>query len=222
MMKLVAMLAALGGLNLVPAPTHAPATPNEEVVFGSTTPYDLMRARALITTPPDTPEETPTKAEWPSLRAALLATAVRMEILDRREMAYILVRLEDFESDLEIIRGHYQGLKDAPPLSDAEVLPHQNYLNEAIRFNRAYLRQLEERILWEPDREEVLSRAMFETEQLYAVWAAARDAKSDYYYVTTRRAGLLRLRELVGAEAYTNGELPPVVPTWRFIQRSWR
>ena len=55
-----------------------------------------------------------------------------------------------------------------------------------------------------------------ETDRLYLVWDAVRDARCDFYYVTVRRQALKKLRDLVGDEAYATGELPPNVPTWRF------
>src|SRR5438093_1541624 len=60
--------------------------------------------------------------------------------------------------------------------------------------------------------------ALQETDHLYQVWDAVRDARCDYYYVTVRRLALKRLRDLVGEEAYYSSNLPPCVPLWRFEQ----
>jgi hypothetical protein len=57
---------------------------------------------------------------------------------------------------------------------------------------------------------------LLETDRLYQVWDAVRDARCDYYYVNVRRQALERLRELVGDEAYYSGDLPPCVPLWHF------
>jgi hypothetical protein len=60
--------------------------------------------------------------------------------------------------------------------------------------------------------------ALQETDRLYQVWDAVRDARCDYYYVTVRRQALKRLRELIGDEAYYSASFPPCVPFWRFQQ----
>jgi hypothetical protein len=58
-----------------------------------------------------------------------------------------------------------------------------------------------------------------ETDDLYRVWDAIRDARCESFYITTRRMALKRLRDLIGPEAYYAGHLPPYVPTWRFQEK---
>jgi hypothetical protein len=36
--------------------------------------------------------------------------------------------------------------------------------------------------------------------------------------VTVRRQALKKLKEMIGDDAYTLGELPPYVPVWRFTE----
>ncbi len=55
-----------------------------------------------------------------------------------------------------------------------------------------------------------------ENNYLWEVWDAARDSRNEGYYVLTRRAGLKKLRRMIGEEAYWTGTLPPPVPLWRF------
>ena len=63
----------------------------------------------------------------------------------------------------------------------------------------------------------VIGEALAETDRLYKVWDAVRDARCDFYYVTVRRQALKRLREALGDAAYAATDLPPHVPAWRFL-----
>ena len=53
-------------------------------------------AAMLLTTPPGTAELAPPADEWPAIQEALQTMAVEWEILDPREVRYILARPEDF------------------------------------------------------------------------------------------------------------------------------
>ena len=66
------------------------------------------------------------------------------------------------------------------------------------------------------DRADVIGVAVAETDRLYRVWDAVRDARCEFYYVTVRRQALKRLKEMVGDEAFAEVDLPPHVPGWRF------
>ena len=109
-------------------------------------------------------------------------------------------------------------LAEAPKVIDSHRLPDRQVINEAIRFNRSFRKQLEIRIAWEPDRASLIREVINENERLYRMWDAMRDARSDLHYVTTRRQALLRLRDLLGPEAYEKVEIPPYVPDWRFAR----
>lgn len=180
--------------------------------------YDLVIAAALLTAPPGTPEQPPTLADWPGLQAALHQKAIEMEILDPREKSFIMARVEDFTDDLEILRRRYADLADVPLVADSERFPDRRTVNELIRFNRAYRKQLANRQVWESDRAHLIREAVIETDRLYAVWDAIRDARCDFSYVPARRQALKKLRELLGSEAYRTADLPPYVPDWRFVE----
>ena len=180
------------------------------------TPYDLVLAATLLTAPPGTPEPVPDADRWPAVQAALHQTAVEWEILDSRETRYVMSRVEDFEADLNLLRRRYAELADAPKLSDAARFPDRRAVNDLIRFNRAYRKHLETRQVWEADRADAIRAAVLETDRLYRVWDAVRDARCEFYYVTVRRQALKKLKEMIGDDAYSLGELPPYVPEWRF------
>lgn len=205
------MLGVFGIPDPMPAP-ELPAAP----------PYQTIQAQALLMAPAGTPEQPPSEADWPALQAALHRVAVRMEVLDARETRYVLGRVEDFQTDLDLIRRRYEQLKDAPPVADADRFPPRDVVQHCLQFNWQYREHLEERLAWEPDRAAVIGRAIGETASLRKVWEAASDARCEFYYVTVRRHALLKLREALGPDAYAGGDLPPHVPTWRFIERGRR
>jgi hypothetical protein len=182
------------------------------------TPCDLVLAAALLTSAPGIPEQPPTPDRWPGLQAALHKTAVEWEILDPRETRYVLARVEDYQADLDILRKRQVELADAPKVGDSARFPAREVVNEFIRFNRAYRKHLETRQVWEADRADVIRIVMAETDRLYRVWDAIRDARCEFYYITVRRQALQRLRDLIGPEAYAIGELPPHVPDSRFVE----
>lgn len=177
---------------------------------------DLVLAAILLTTAPGVPEPTPPEARWASLREAIHQVAVEWEILDPRETRYVMTRPEDFSCDLNMLRRRYQELADAPRVADGYRFPDRNTVNELVRFNRAFRKHLDNRQQLETDRAETLRAVMWETDRLYQVWDAVRDARCEFYYVTVRRNALKKLKEMLGEEDYRAGQLPPNVPTWRF------
>ena len=180
--------------------------------------WACVLAAGLLTTPPDVPEPPIDSQDWPAVQEALHKLAVEWEILDPREVRYVLARAEDFESDLNMLRRRYQDLKDAPKLTDCQRFPDRGTVNDLLAFNRAYRRHLDARQALEQDRCAQLRAAQKETDWLYQVWDSVRDARCDYYYITVRRQALKRLHEMIGADAYDHGELPPFVPLWYFYE----
>jgi hypothetical protein len=177
---------------------------------------EFLLAASLIIQPSDTPETTPPPELFPVVRFALQTLALEWELLDAREVRYVLARQEDFTSDLNLLRRRYSDLVDAPPAQDGCRFPDRATVNEYLAFNRAYRQHIDMRQPGEPARWWELRTALQETDYLYQVWDTVRDARCEYYYVTVRRQALKRLREMLGEEAYYSGRLPPYVPTWRF------
>jgi hypothetical protein len=177
-----------------------------------------MLAAVLLTTPPGVPEPVPDEARWPAVRDALHTLAERWELLDHREKRYVLTRADDFNGDLNMLRRRYVELQDAPLVADGLRFPDRGTVNELVRFNRSYRKHLDQRQQLEVDRADALRGVMWETDRLYQVWDAVRDARCEFYYITVRRHALRKLRELIGDEAYRTATLPPTVPTWRFAE----
>src|ERR1700704_568516 len=101
--------------------------------------FEFVLALGLLTAPADT-ADTPSVASpaCDRLRPVLQTLAVQMEILDPREVRYILARAEDFQSDLNLLRRRYRDLIDAPPVADSLRFPEREAINEMLSFNRAY------------------------------------------------------------------------------------
>lgn len=180
---------------------------------------ETLLAAMLMMTPPGTPEAAPPIDRWPALREAVQSLALEWEVLDQAEMKYIFAEHRDFAIDLDILRRRVVELADAPRSAEAFRFPDRRLSAELIQFNRGYRANLAKRQTIEADRFDDLSAAIKETDRLYHIWDAVRDARCDYYHVTVRRAALKRLKTMLGDEDYLTATLPPNVPTWRFAER---
>ena len=177
---------------------------------------EFLLAILLLTAQPGTPEPLPSEEAFPAIRDAVHKVAIEWEILDSRETGYIFAKRADFDSDLNLLRRRYQDFKDAPRLDESNRLPERKLVNELVQFNRAFRKHLVDKHVLEQDRAEVYEAVMIETDRLYKVWDAVRDARCEFYYVTVRRQALVKLKEMLGDEEYLAVNLPPNVPTWRF------
>lgn len=187
-------------------------------------PYEWLLACALLMNPGSekgevelSPSEVALlRASFPVLRLHIQALAEHLEILDPREVRYILMRQEDCESDLKMLRRRYREFLDTPSVHDGMRFPDRAVVSELLSFNRAYRQHLENAKGLVLHEAEWYRAAIQETDALYQVWDTVRDARCEYYYITVRRAALKKIRDLVGEEAYYSGSLPPHVPIWRF------
>jgi len=174
-----------------------------------------MLAFALLTAPPEKMETAELSESYAALQPSLQQLAVQWQILDPREVRYVLTRPEEFQADLNLLRRR-QELADAPPVQDSLRFPDRATVNEFLSFNRSYRQHIDVRQPLELGHWWTYQEALQETDQLYQIWDTVRDARCEYYYVTVRRQALKKLREMLGEEAYYNGQLPPYVPLWRF------
>jgi hypothetical protein len=179
-------------------------------------PLDYVLAVAALTVAPGAGDKPPPAKKLAHLRPAVRQVALSWELLDRRELTYVLAREEDFDADLDFLRQRRRNLADAPPLDDCLRFPDRTLACDYLAFNRAYRKHLARREMTGTPWPEEVRAAMRETDQLYDVWDALRDARSECYYVTVRREALKALRERIGPAAYAFGALPPHVPVWRF------
>jgi hypothetical protein len=176
---------------------------------------EFLMAFTLLTSPEGSVNWTHPPPHYNALRPTLQKLALQLEIMDPRETRYVLARMEDFRSDLQLLRRRYRTLADAPPLEECKRLPERCLVNDLLAFNRTYHQYLTNRQPVDLVHGEEVQTAMTETDRLYQVWDTVRDARCTYYYVTVRRQALKQLRCLLGEEAFYRGHLPPHVPVWR-------
>lgn len=204
---------------MAPAQWQAPEVMTPPRPVAETAPSlasDLNLALCYLTAPIGTPEAVPCEKRWVAVRDAIHQKAIDLEIMDPRETRYLLTIPADWSNDLEILRGRYADLKDAPRLNACHLLPPRHQVNELIKFNRAFRKHIEERMLWEQDRQDLFHEVLAETDAAYRAWDQARDAQCDFYYVTVRRLALKRLQCILPEEDKFTLTMPPYVPHWRF------
>lgn len=172
-------------------------------------------AFALLATPPDQLELPQAAKLYAPLAPTLRALALHLEVLDGRELGYVLAEADDFANDLKLLQGRYHDLRTAPPLAECRRFPDRELVGDMLAFNRLYRDGLTNRLTLDRVHADELKAALAETDQLYRIWDMVRDARCEYYFITYRRQALQQLRELVGARAFYTGQLPPHVPLWR-------
>ena len=176
-----------------------------------------LLALLLLSGVPNTYDPNP--PDFATLAPIVQRVAITLEILDPREVTYILAKPEGWECDLNLLRCRFHDLKDAPRLADSERFPDRHILSAALSFNRELRSHWCDRAKLEIDRADILGEAVAECDSLYRVLDAARDGRADYYYTCVRRFALKRLRDDLGPEDWATGTLPMCVPTWRFVER---
>ena len=139
-------------------------------------PLDYLLSVALLTTPGDPSEAAGAFDHFRSVRPTVQSVAVFWEVLDNREVKYVMNRQEDFASDLKLLRRRWDDLADAPPLSDAMRFPDRALISDLLSFNRSYRQQLEHRQSLELVYGWELREVVAEVDRLYQIWDAARDA----------------------------------------------
>lgn len=173
--------------------------------------YSFMLAAVLLNGAPDGPD-TPDPALFHEARFGIQVLAVEWEIIDRREVRYMMIRAEDFSYDLNTVRRRNVALRDAPLVADSLRFPDRTIVNEYLALNRNYKTWLEVQMVIDRVRWLDIKNASIETDILYKTWDLVRDARCEHYYVTVRRQALLDLRKRIGPADYYAVNLPPYVP----------
>lgn len=180
------------------------------------TPDDLLLARTILSAPVGTPEAVPDESRWPTAAEALRRACVELELIGPGWASALFYVRADYQTDLDIVRQLKADLDDAPPLSVANRFPSRAEAAKQKAFNREYLKFLEEKLLWEDDRSDLIRPAIEETERLHRAWDEIEDTQSwggpDPGHIASRRLALKKAVLHLGP----NGELPPNVPHWLF------
>jgi len=85
--------------------------------------FTYLLAVALLTSSPDKPVPAVSPEAAARLQPIMQQLALRWEILDPREVKYVLMRPEDFASDLDMLRRRYHDLAGAPFVCDSLRFP---------------------------------------------------------------------------------------------------
>lgn len=177
---------------------------------------DMIFAVSLLLAPAGTPEQTPPPERWAEVTGAIHRVAIDWEIMDKRECRYICGEPNDYQSDLDLLRRRRVEYADLPRLNDGAWLPRGPVVDTYIEFNRDHLKHLDKRLIFEPDRADLLLKAICETQKLYGVLDGIREGTSELSYVTSRRKALGRVRDRIGQDAWDKCVLPECVPSWTF------
>jgi hypothetical protein len=124
--------------------------------------------------------------------------------------------ITDFRSELRWVRLRWRESLTYPALADCERLPPHETIRQFLAINATYRQYAEIRRCLRRHEWDALTEAIQETDRLCYVWQTAREAMAEDQNWVCRRRALLRLRQLIGNDAYFNGDLPPCVPLWRF------
>ena len=170
---------------------------------------EVILAAALLASPKDTQFD-PALIE--TVRPSLIAIGLDAGVIDPREKHFLF--MQDPQGDLAMIQGRMEDMKDCPELGECYRFPDRKTVNDFLAMNRAFRNNLQLRLAIDCFNEAEIRTAIIETDQLYQIWDTVRDANCDYYYVTVRRQALRLLRDLIGAEAFYSGNMPPPIPIW--------
>lgn len=179
-------------------------------------PINYVLAFALLTAPPDAPDPSVSLEVYQQLQSPIEKLALEWEIMDDREVGFLLTKHHEFAAEIRMLRRRYDDHRDSPMLQDSYRFPDRDIIHDLLSFNRSYRQHLETRMTIETVRWWELHEALQETDRLYYIWDSVREARCHHSYITSRRHALKRLRELLGDEAYFAGTMPSHVPIWRF------
>jgi hypothetical protein len=177
--------------------------------------YHLLCASVLLASP-DTEPAHVSAAVYSELTPALQALALEWQILDAREIGRFLIEPKEFAHDLKVLQERCQRLYNAPRLEERGRFLPLKLIDQLISHNRAYRKELEDRLALDSLHAEDLRGAIDEADQLFRIWDTLRDALTEHYYVDYQRQALDRLRDQLGLAAFYRGDMPPALPIWRF------
>lgn len=117
----------------------------------------------------------------------------------------------DGSSELRWARNSLRRTWGSPPAADACWLPSVEFSAGALEFNEKFIEHLRAR----PTCHDDLTTVREEAQWLRCAWELAYKARQAGDDLGASRRALGALREMIGAEAYREGRLPPWVPVWR-------
>lgn len=182
---------------------------------------EAVLAAVLLTTPPLPLDEygrlpDPRLLVWTQVLVTDLVTlAIDAEVVDHREASTFFRDVRPYpgsECVLTSLQTRFQAMRDAPQIEEASRLPLTPLILDRMTLNRAFRDELVRQFSVDLIHSEEIRQAICETDRMFSVLDAARDASLSHYHVPVRRQALRRLRDLIGAPAFYSGQMPPHVP----------
>jgi hypothetical protein len=205
------------------------------------TPADLIEARFLLASPVNETETNPAPEHYAALKAAVIAVATQDELIsDEREMMgfdyepgpngeargteFLFEKPGDWVRHLNLLRERRAELENCPLLQELGRFPSNQTTQSYRSFSQSFCFELSKRIKsgLEVDRADILQATLDEAQQMAAPWNNLHDAEASYLSIVERRKSLKFLKQSLSEEDWRSGSLPPIVPTWRFTERSRR
>ena len=159
-------------------------------------------------------------AAWELLciKSELQGLLIAAEVMDARESTYVFAKPSEMADDARFIRKRIEELRNAPHAeSHLMFVVDRGDINTLLALNSSHKYWLESVESLYPSQHR-WGEAIQETKLLYEAWDCLRDAKSPHFYIHVRRKALKRLQELIGADAFDRGQMPPCLPGWRMTE----
>lgn len=151
----------------------------------------------------------------PQIINAICYLAIQDQVLDEQDASMFASDYSSSYTDnILLLINRYFELRDAPKKEASFIFPKNVY--PMLKFNRDCKNFLENKLIWENDRADIINPAIDETDYLYNIWDAIGNATSDNCSVYYRRLCLLYLKKELGEFPK---ELPPCIPIWRFSSK---
>jgi len=165
---------------------------------------EAILAVLLILSPLDAP--VPSGGDF--LCPAVVSVGTQLEICDGGTR-------EELSSAVYTLRYRYAEMQDCPWLETLGNLPRGKWIDECLALNWQFQQDLRARLNLTGFHEEQFKEALYEAEQLYAIWQWLFLATAENYGVCDRREALRNLREAIGHDAFWSGQVPFCLPLHR-------
>jgi len=176
-------------------------------------PSDMVLASMILSAPAGALESDFSKEVW----VAMKEIAIREEWIDSRETTWLDAH-PVIQFRVDYLRGRRDEMLDCPKSTEINRFPTRAQIEPRLIFNREFNKKMLFAFTWESDRQDFLRLVLKENEELYNIWSACSDARSEFTYVPYRREALRKMKKLMGEDKFVLGEMPDYVPSWRFYE----
>lgn len=200
---------------------------------------ELLIAFAILITPCD-PTETYQDFDTPIVRMAMNQWSVELELIDKNsdvfydptepsgcepyeQHKYVFngfewqsVAINDFDSSVQLLQTIHKNVENYPKVFESGLFPDRKFVLDALSCNRVHRNLINDlKAVYPIWRHDVLNDTYRELIELDRIWTFLLyiDQESS---VTHQRYMLNELKNVIGAENYYSGRMPPAIPVWRF------